>query len=171
MEGTETKNRAEEERKTGANCFNVANGRQSKLKILDYLHCALSRVPVHTVYNSQAAPRRHAEEQMFRVGRLDLVTTEFRVKNPRNQWKSVYESGRSVEKSCGVSQRGRGWAREKSGWGLDMEQADGCHNFRISILTGAERARYPMCKLSPCILISRCSICRRLRRRCRWRGR
>lgn len=32
-------------------------------------------------------------------------------------------------------------------------------------------ARYPMCKLSPCILISRCSICRRLRRRCRWRGR
>lgn len=79
--------------------------------------------------------------------------------------------GRSVEKSCGVSQRGRGWAREKSGWGLDMEQADGCHNFRISILTGAERARYPMCKLSPCILISRCSICRRLRRRCRWRGR
>jgi len=27
------------------------------------------------------------------------------------------------------------------------------------------RLRYPMCKLSPCILISRRSICRRLRRR------
>lgn len=91
----EQKNRAEEERKTGANCFNVANGRQSKLKILDYLHCARSRVPVHAVYNSQAAPCRHGEKQMFRVGRLDLVTTEFRVKNPRNQWKSVYERRRA----------------------------------------------------------------------------
>lgn len=32
------------------------------------------------------------------------------------------------------------------------------------------RLRYPMCKLSPCILISRRSICRRLRRRRRRRS-
>lgn len=59
------------------NCFPAANGRQLKLKILDYLHRAFT----HT----RARLYAWNEKQMLRVDRLDLVTTDSSQKS-RNRY-------------------------------------------------------------------------------------
>lgn len=103
---------------------------------------------------------------------IDLISWQrIRVKNPeigisgRGRAMGV-ENRRVLAETGGVRARGAGW----TGWIWNKRTAVTISGFQYWRVPG-ERARYPMCKLSPCILISRRSICRRLRRRCRWLGR
>lgn len=73
------------------NCFPAANGRQLKLKILDYLHRAFTY-----------AYTRRNEKQMLRVDRVDLVTTDSSQKS-RNQY--IRERARWASKIVGFQRR------------------------------------------------------------------
>lgn len=92
-----------------------------------------------------------------------------RVKNPEI---SISGRGRWASKIVGLRWRQgvRAGGVRWTGWIWNKRTAVTISGFQYWRVPG-ERARYPMCKLSPCILISRRSICRRLRRRCRWLGR